>query len=156
MFLLCACPVDPGTMITYHSLPPLPFTLFVEGSICISIHLFLVCSAPSVCENEDETSMELVSCKEMGRHQSYIITIATNATPLVAEDITQHLRTPVGPGIRVQPAVLCSRLHKAVVQVSARLGFFTKFWILFGVSGYWQKSVPWGHRTGSFVFSLAI
>lgn len=40
-------------------------TLFVRGKYLYK-HTPVpeFCSAPSVCENEDETSMELVSCKE--------------------------------------------------------------------------------------------
>ena len=73
----------------------------------------------------------------------------TNTTPLVAENITQYLRVPVGLEFGDSPVVLCSRLHKAVVQVSARLGSFLKFWILFGVPGYQQKiSSLWSQNWG--------
>ena len=150
MFLLYAYPVDP---VQWLKIPLSPSSStppsLSEASVCISMHLFLnsVLLHESVRMRMEPTwSWSVV--KRDGQCISLLRCI-TNTTPFVAENIIQHLRAPVGQESGYSPAILCSRLHKAVVQVSARLGFFLKFWILFGVSGYWQKSVPCGHRLRS-------
>lgn len=157
MFLLYAYPVDPAQWLkipssSSFSTPP----SLSETSVCISMDLFL----NSVLLHESvrmrvKPAWSWSVVKRDGQCISLLCCI-TNNTPLVAENITQYLRVPVGQEFGYSPVVLCLRLHKAVVQVSARLGSFLKFSILFGVPGSWQKSVPCGHRTQVFVFLLAI
>ena len=157
MFLLYAYPVDPAQWLKIPSSPSssTPRSLS-EASVCISMHLFL----NSVLLHEFvrmrmKPAWSWSVVKRDGQCISLLCCI-TNTASLSGWEHHPTSQNSCGSGIRVQPAVLCSRLHKAVVQVSARLGSFLKFWILFGVPGYWQKSVPCGHRTEIFVFSLAI